>query len=288
MYLYGTYSFTIGSIAGFAASPSSGSVKVNGTSQTLTIQFSASSSTAYYTVDFTETGLASGSAWAVTLGGAARAANASTIGFTEPNGTYSFAADCGANYTTSPASGTLNVSGSIVARSIVCQNATGGFAPLLKMAFEAAGLPGSLHWTVTLTPDSPGLTILTTVSVSRSAAGDQPITFQATRGTYAYTATASGFGTQSGTINVGGVSASTLTVSFLPAQGSSTTTGPLALPEVWAFGVAIFAIGAVGLGATVYRTRARRAERGRDLVRGIAEVDWANDGSGEPVPRMNR
>ena len=292
----GTYSYTIGAIAGYNAIPSSGSVTVAGVAQSVSIRFSASSSTPYYAVDFTESGLASGSTWAVNLSGTTQSATSSTIGFSETNGSYSYSVSCGSNYTASPASGTATVSGSIVALSVVCQNATGGFAPTRKVNFDAAGLPNTLEWTVVLTPQSSGETILVTLSVTRTAVGNQPITFTANEGTYSYSAAAPGYGAQAGMVNIGTAPTAQVSLNFVPAPsrtpgpspGPSTTPSPLVNTEFWVIGLAIAAIGAVGLGATVYRARALRAEQGRDLVRGITEIEWSSDGSGEPTPRMNR
>ncbi|HEV2519346.1 MAG TPA: hypothetical protein VGX00_01825 [Thermoplasmata archaeon] len=285
----GTYSYTVGAIAGFNATPSSGSVTVVGAPLNVTVRFTASSSTTYYGVDFTETGLSSSASWVVNLSGTTRTATSSTIGFTEPNGSYSYSVSCGTNYTASPASGKVKVAGSIVAVAITCQNATGGFVPLRMVVFESTGVPGTLEWSVTLTPASSGLRILiSTLSITRTAAGGQTITFRASSGTYSYSAQAVGYSPLNGTVSIGSASTLTVAVSFLPPPHSTNGPAPSVLPQFAAFGVAILAIGAVGLAATAYWARSRRVERGRDLVRGIAEIEWTNDGSGEPAPRMNR
>jgi hypothetical protein len=284
----GTHSYAIGAITGFSATPSSGSVTVAGDALNVTIRFTASSSTSYYAVDFTETGLPSGADWTVTLRGTSRSASTNTIGFDEPNGSSSYSVDCGANSTASPSTGTVNVNGSIVAVSVVCQSATGGLAPVWNITFEPAGLPETLWWSITLIPDSPGFNILSTLSVTRSAIGEQTITFEATGGTYSYTTAASGYRGQSGTVEIGATAPAVVSLTFVPAPIGSSGPAPAVQPMFWAFGVVIFAIGALSVGAIEYRSRARQAAQDRGLVRGIAEIDWTDDGSGEPVPRVAR
>ena len=55
----GTYSFTVGSVSGYLASPPSGSITVNGAPVSKTITFTQ----AAYTVTFSENGAATGSEW---------------------------------------------------------------------------------------------------------------------------------------------------------------------------------------------------------------------------------
>ncbi|MHB8548343.1 MAG: protease pro-enzyme activation domain-containing protein [Thermoplasmataceae archaeon] len=80
-----------------------------------TVGYHAASSTpppaATYTVTFTESGLASGTSWSVTLGSSTQSSTGSTISFTEPNGTYSYTVGSVSGYTSSPSSGSVTVSG---------------------------------------------------------------------------------------------------------------------------------------------------------------------------------
>ena len=71
----------------------------------------ASASGASFGVSFSETGLAPGSLWEVSLAGVARNSTASTITFTEPNGTYDFTVGAVSGYGTSPPSGSATVDG---------------------------------------------------------------------------------------------------------------------------------------------------------------------------------
>ncbi|MCL4308054.1 MAG: YncE family protein [Candidatus Thermoplasmatota archaeon] len=71
----------------------------------------ASASGASFGVSFSETGLAPGSLWEVSLAGVARNSTASTITFIEPNGTYGFTVGAVSGYGTSPPSGSTTVDG---------------------------------------------------------------------------------------------------------------------------------------------------------------------------------
>ncbi len=110
----GTYSYAVGSVSGYTASPSSDSVTVNGTPVHVAISFSV----AKYAVTFTETGLPSGTSWSVTLGGATQNSAADTITFMEPNGTYPFSVGPAAGYAVSPSSGNVSVSGKAANESV--------------------------------------------------------------------------------------------------------------------------------------------------------------------------
>ena len=107
----GTYSYTVGLVSGYTASPSSGSLTVNGAGVSQAITFTASVATAH-TVTFAESGLPPGTTWSVTLNGATLTSTASTINFSEPNGSYSFSVGSVSGYTASPASGSITVAGS--------------------------------------------------------------------------------------------------------------------------------------------------------------------------------
>ncbi len=85
---YGSYSYSIGSVSGYSSSPSSGSVTSGSSPVTQDISFSP---TSYYGVTFDESGLPSGHTWSVTMGGTTNSASTgSSIGFSEPNGYFSY------------------------------------------------------------------------------------------------------------------------------------------------------------------------------------------------------
>ncbi|MEM3489754.1 MAG: zinc ribbon domain-containing protein, partial [Nitrososphaerota archaeon] len=83
-------------------------------------------SSSQYTVDFTQTGLPSGTLWSVTLNGTAESSTSNSISFLEPNGTYQYDVEfSGSGYTFSPQSGTVDVKGSSLVVPIVFSKKTG-------------------------------------------------------------------------------------------------------------------------------------------------------------------
>jgi hypothetical protein len=103
------YSYTIGSVSGYTATPSGGTVDVMTAGTTVDVVFSQV--TSLYTVEFTETGLPGGTSWSVTLGGASQTESSSSMTFSEPTGSYAYAVES-LDYHANPAEGTVSVSGS--------------------------------------------------------------------------------------------------------------------------------------------------------------------------------
>jgi DNA-binding beta-propeller fold protein YncE len=111
----GTLPYTVGGVAGFIASPRSGSVTVSGASASVSVAFVL----ATYSVSFVESGLASGSSWSVTFDAAQNTSTSNTIGFWVANGTdLTYAIAPAAGYSATPASGTLSVAGRPLTESI--------------------------------------------------------------------------------------------------------------------------------------------------------------------------
>ncbi len=105
-----TYSFNVSAVSGYTVSPASGNVVVNGAALSEPVVFSVIV-VPTYTVTFTESGLASGINWTVTLNSSVQHSTSATIVFTESNGNYSYSVHSVAGYRESPASGNLIVSG---------------------------------------------------------------------------------------------------------------------------------------------------------------------------------
>jgi hypothetical protein len=88
----GTFSWSISSPASpvYAVTPSSGTVTVSGGPSTVPLAFTPvdTSSPTDYPVNFTETGLPSGSSWSVAVKGSIFTGSGGFIAFTEPNGRY--------------------------------------------------------------------------------------------------------------------------------------------------------------------------------------------------------
>ncbi|EQD76071.1 hypothetical protein B1A_03495, partial [mine drainage metagenome] len=83
----GTYSWSIGPIAGYRTSAYSGTVAVRGANVTLNSTWAEVT----YGLRFTATGLPSGTPWWLNVtGGASYGTNSTVLNFTEPNGTYHY------------------------------------------------------------------------------------------------------------------------------------------------------------------------------------------------------
>ncbi len=128
---YGTYQYTITPPADYSASPSFGSVTVGSAAQTIDISFTQNSPPpSTYSVRFSESGLPSGTQWAVSLGGHEETGTGSSISFSESSGSYSYsvyAASSGSTiYSPVPSSGTVYVSGNVNTGITYSANSGGG------------------------------------------------------------------------------------------------------------------------------------------------------------------
>lgn len=122
----GTYSYTVGSISGYGVSPSTGSVTVNGAAVSQSIAYTANAP-GTYSVIFTESGLAAGTSWSVTLNGAQKTSATTTIGFAMPNGTSAYTVAASSGFTVSPSSGSVTVHGATNNQAITfTASGTGG------------------------------------------------------------------------------------------------------------------------------------------------------------------
>ncbi|MGD0718732.1 MAG: YncE family protein, partial [Thermoplasmata archaeon] len=201
----GTWGFSIGAIAGYAATPPSGSVRVPGGSSSgsvsVTIQF-APPPPAWYDLNFTESGLGIGTAWSVNVNGATEESADATVSFVEINGTYTYSIGGEVGYEVVPATGTITVAGSAIVQGVVFSLLAPG---TYSVSVNETGLPSGLVWTVTL-----GRASQTSLNPT--------ISFAEANGTYAYTIASSGGyqpSTSAGTITVSG-RAVTLSVAFSP------------------------------------------------------------------------
>lgn len=213
----GSYTYTVGSVPGYVASPSTGSATINGVSQTLTVAFSPTS-VPTYAVTFRESGLPSGTSWSVTLNGVQKS-GAGTLSFTEPNGSYTYVVGTVAGYTATPASGSFTVNGAAVGTAITFAALPPGQYSVL---FVESGLPAGTNWSVTF-----GSTV--------SSSTTNMIAFTVPNGTYAYTVGAvSGYTAtpSSGNVAVKGAT-QTVTTTFtrLPAGSFTVTFSEAGLPS---------------------------------------------------------
>ncbi len=138
----GTYAWSA-SATGYTGSPSSGSLTVAGANQSQAVTFTANPA-GTYTVTFTESGLPSGASWSVTFNGSSLSSTTASIAFTSPNGTWPFTVGAVSGYTSSPASGNVQVSGAAASQAISFTSNGGGGAQTYSQAKPIAdGVAGA-------------------------------------------------------------------------------------------------------------------------------------------------
>ncbi len=103
----GTYSFAVLHVPHYAVTPSSGSLKVSGSTYPMTLNFSLLN----YTVFFRENGLPIGTEWSVTLHGLSQKSNRTVITFNEPEGTYNYSITIQNGYRIINGTGAVTVAG---------------------------------------------------------------------------------------------------------------------------------------------------------------------------------
>ncbi len=133
----GSYPFTVSPLTGLAASPRMGTEYVDGGDLLTTIVW-----TSAYVVTFTETGLATGATWSVTVNGTPLSSTTTTLNFSELDGHYRYAVSPPANWGCVPASGTLTVNGAAVGVALTCSLTT------YTVTFNETGLPAGSAWSV--------------------------------------------------------------------------------------------------------------------------------------------
>jgi hypothetical protein len=145
----GDYPFDVSVTGYYSANPASGTITVAGAAQTKAISFTALPT---YTVTFTETGLPSGTVWAVLLNGSYNFTLApGDIGFQAPTGQQPFFVYA-AGYTANPASGNVIVTTS--GATVPVTFTVPAHAGVYNVTFTETGLP-STDWQVTLMSDQP-------------------------------------------------------------------------------------------------------------------------------------
>jgi hypothetical protein len=220
----GTFSYTIGSVAGYTASPASGSVTVVGAAVNRAIAFAATAASTY-SVTFTESGLPSGTSWSVTLNGTTTSSTTTTVVFTEVNGTYDYTIGAVTGYLATPASGSVPVSGAPAAPAIAF---TAVVAATYSVTFTETGLPAGTNWSVTLS------------GVAKSSV-TTTIVFTKVNGTYAFTVSViSSYNATppSGSVHVAG-NAATQAITFASSSGPGGTDNTTPLTSEWWFWAAI-------------------------------------------------
>jgi hypothetical protein len=161
----GTYSFTVASANKTWAPAYTSPFVVNGGPVAVSVTFTEVT----YAVTFTESGLPSGTTWYVNLtDGQSNSSTGSMIGFSEPNGSYSYTvATVDKEYASS--GGVFMVDGATVLRTVTFSLVTHA------ITFTETGLPSGTTWYVNLTDGQSNSSTGTTIS------------FLEPNGTYNYT-----------------------------------------------------------------------------------------------------
>ncbi len=239
----GTYHYRAEPVAGFQSNDTRGFFNVSGGSPTpIGVTFS---SVPTYSVTFTETGLASGTNWTVTVQGRAGWAgwegrsvdsitsSAASITFLLPNGTYHYRAAPVFDYSLNGSHGRFTVAGA----TLPAINVTFSALVTYAVTFNESGLPGGTNWSVRVLgfgPTSAGFLRDTGTSSGTT------ITLNLPNGTYFYNvervpgwrvASGDGFGL----FNVSGGSPAEISFVFAHVNNSSRWS-PLSTDLVANFG----------------------------------------------------
>jgi len=208
----GVYSYSFNPVSGFTlGAGSTGSVTVSGAPVSLAATYFPPPT---YLVTLSETGLAVGTTWSATLNGVTESTSGSSIGFSLPNGTYSYSYAAVAGYELrSGSTGTAVVSGSPVTES-----ATYSAIPVPPRTYEislsAGGLPAGTVWSAT-------------VNGTTQSTGGSTLVFYLPNGTYSYSFTAvSGYtlsSASSGNVTVSGAPTS-LSATYKAASTAATAS----------------------------------------------------------------
>lgn len=144
------YTYTVATVGLYEPTPASGNVTVYvyNTSSAYVVNITFAVASGSYLVTFNETGLPSGTPWAVNLSGVAVGSTGSSISFPRTNGTYGFSIAPTGGYTPTPSSGTVTVAGA----SVMVAVAFGPTPPPSNYSvdFVATGLPNTTAWSITI------------------------------------------------------------------------------------------------------------------------------------------
>jgi YVTN family beta-propeller protein len=242
----GTYAFTIGNVSGFSASPSSGSLTVDGASVTENITFTSTAVVPRYLVGFQEYGLPAGTSWNATLGGMTRNSTGLWINFTASNGTYTFDVPAVTGYAANSSAGNLTVQGRSVTVTLT-------FSPVpFPVEFTESGLAAGSNWTVVATNRANDASVTGTRSTAT-------ITLSLVEGTYAVTATGPAGphpSMYSTSLVVGSDGAGPVMILLGPVVCACGEVGVPGPPlQLYLLVGAIVAVGAVVAGMILVRTR---------------------------------
>ena len=244
----GTYGYFVHPVEGYTLPDNAtyGSFAVAGASPSpIAVPFSKIMT---YSATFTESGLASGTQWTVTVasnswggdwGGGegyyeTLSSNTSTIVFAVPNGTYGYYVHGVVGYqlsANSSAYGTFNVSGASPPTVGV------SFVPVVSysVTFSESGLANGTNWSVTVVSSGEGMGEWGSGSLVTASSTTTTITLSLPNGTYAfYVHPVEGYYTNasSGTFTVSGSAIASILVDFSASMSSAISVATAAMPTV--------------------------------------------------------
>jgi len=237
----GQHGYEIGPVPGYESEPGSGTATVLAANQTVPVAFTKLAP-GQYAVTFTETGLATGTSWSVSLLSTTHSSTGTTLAFTEVNGTYNYSVTAVPGYTLNQSSGLITVAGSSTGTTVVFSAVPPG---KFALTFTETGLPGGSDWSVTI-----GAT-------TEYSNGGNVVSFQEANGTFSYqVGPVSGFAAtpSTGSVLLSGA-ARNVEVTFSTTAGSASSTGGLTTLD-WAI-LAVVALLFVIAALVVLSRRAR-------------------------------
>jgi hypothetical protein len=144
----GSYAFTVSPVSGYyAPNPATGEISVSGASPATTNIVFTPTTAQTFSVIFTESGLATGTSWSVTLNGVTTPSTTTSLSFVEPNGTYGYTIGSVSGYHSDIALGSAVVAGANVSVTLVFTAVT---PVTFSVTFTESGLSTGTSWTVTL------------------------------------------------------------------------------------------------------------------------------------------
>jgi len=231
----GTYSYQIGTVSGYVASPSSGSVTVSGEFEILvTYSSTVVPPPTKYTVWVNETGLAPSTGWSAIFNGVSESTTGTSLAFSVPAGTYSYQVGSVTGYSASPSSGSVTIGGNF--EVLVTYTSTVAPPPAKYTVWiNESGLSAGTSWSAIFD------------GVQETTTGTS-LSFTVTAGTYDYQiGTVAGFTASStgGSATVGGNYAIgvTFTTTSVPAAPSSVPTSTFNTD--WAIALGLAALGLI-------------------------------------------
>jgi hypothetical protein len=175
----GTYPFVVTTIGSYTPSVASGSLQVEGTNVVEYVVFTSVTSPTF-SVTFTESGLATLTNWSVTLNDFTESSTATSVLFTETNGSFNFTVDAIVGYAPNVTGGSVNVSGSAVTEQIAFTRSI-TTTPTFSVTFTESPLPNGAMWYVNIS-GQPGL------SATVSGASGTSVATDLENGSYSYSA----------------------------------------------------------------------------------------------------